>query len=535
MSSNLDRQGKPRGSARALRVLRERWWVILLTMVVVGGIVYGISMLLEPKYGATAQLVYSARDAQLVSQVLSSSGSAESIHNVARDSTALQTSAFAGRVSQAMGGSMGASDLQSSVEVTADQIQDVISIEAAASDPLEAADVANAFAGEFIKQRQEEIRELLTETQQLVATRIQSLSNEEAESSYGIALRQQRDDLEMLLSKEISDYEVLQTATVPTSPYFPRPFFNLLLGLAGGLVLGLLLATIFDRRDKRIKDEFTLEHVMDLPIVGGVPRASAKRSKSVPGGNPAVGFRQGNEAVLEAMRMLRSNLKVLGFGESKRSVLVTSIGREEGKSTLAVNLALTMALSGDRVVLVDADFHNPTVHQYLGLPNTEGLSEVLLNRDVSWSSKIKAVELDRFVGPRTALPKRSGADEAPISKFLCMTSGPILTNPAEVLESGAMTDMLAEFEGISDYVILDGPSMLAASEALALSQCVDAVVLASMLGRDTDDEATQVRQLLERAEIVALGIVLLGVKGQPREGYHYQPVPEGRAAARKDS
>lgn len=529
MSSNLDRAGEPRGFTRAMRAWRERWWVVLLTMVVLGGLAYGVSLVLEPRYGTTAQLVYSARDAQLVSQALTSSGSAESFRNVSRDATALQTSAFAGRVSQAMGGSVGASDLRSSVEVTPDPQMDVISIKAHAVDPLQAADIANTFANEFINQRQEEIEGLLTETQGVLDARFQSLSAEEAASSYGITLRQQRDDVDMLLSKDISDYEVLERATVPTSPYFPRPFFNLLLGLAAGLVLGLILAAILDRRDKRIKDPSTLERIMDLPIIGAIPQASAKRTKSSPGGNPAVGFKHGNEAILESMRMLRSNLKVLGFGESKRSVLVTSVARGEGKSTLAVNLALTMALSGDRVVLVDADFHNPMLHQYLRLPNKEGLSNVLLDRDVSWSTKIKAVELDQFVGPRTSIPPKSGSGEAPISKFLCMTSGPVLANPAEVLESGAMTDMLAEFEGISDYVILDGPPMLAASDSLALAQCVDALVLAGMLGQATDAEAAQVQQLLERAEITVLGIVMRGLKSRSREAY-YHSAPQGEAS-----
>ncbi|NLO27791.1 MAG: hypothetical protein GX113_06400 [Actinobacteria bacterium] len=527
MSSTLDRDGRPRGFARALRALRERWWVILITIVIVGGIAYGVSMLLETRYAATTQLVYAAREAQLVSQALSSSGGADSLHNVSRDATTLKTSVFAGRVSRAMGGSIGASELRSSVEVTADPQTDVISIKADAADPFQATDIADTFAAEFIQQRREEITGLLSETQGLVDARLQSLSPEEAASSYGITVRQQRDDLEILLSKDISDYEILEKATAPISPYFPRPFFNLLLGLGVGLVLGLILATILDRRDKRIKDQATLEDITHLPVIGALPPTSGRRSKKAPAGNRAVGFRQGNEALLESMRMLRSNLKVLGFGESKRSVLITSVGREAGKTTLAVNLALTMALAGDRVVLVDADFYNPNVHQYLRLPNDEGLSDVLLDRDVSWSTKIKAVELDQFVSPPIDFQPKSDSDEAPISKFLCMTGGPLLSNPAEVLESGAMTDMLAEFEGISDYVILDGPPLLAAPDTLALAQYVDALVLAGMLGRDTRAEAAQVRQLLERAELTALGIVMCGVKSQSREISYQHGVPQG--------
>ncbi|MBN1630323.1 MAG: CpsD/CapB family tyrosine-protein kinase, partial [Thermoleophilia bacterium] len=237
------------------------------------------------------------------------------------------------------------------------------------------------------------------------------------------------------------------------------------------------------------------------------------------------------------MRMLRSNLKVLGFGETKRTVLITSTAPGEGKSTLAVNLALTMALSGDRVILVDADLRNPAIHDYLGISNDHGLTEVLTDRAVTWSANIQPVDLEPFINSEISLSRRTKDGETVVSKFLCLTSGPLPADPTEVLESGALTDMLAELEGISDYVILDGPPILTTSDSLILAQSVDAVVFASTLGRETAAEAAQARQLLARAEVTALGIVLCGGRAHTLGGHAHhsgdRAVAEGRAALPK--
>ena len=99
-----------------------------------------------------------------------------------------------------------------------------------------------------------------------------------------------------------------------------------------------------------------------------------------------------------------------------------------------------------------------------------------------------------------------------------------------ILESSAIGDLLADLQGISDYVIVDGPPMLVASDSLILAQSVDAVVLASTLGKETAAEAVQVRQLLARAEIAALGIVICGDKASSREAYMHRPSRENRPA-----
>jgi Mrp family chromosome partitioning ATPase len=266
---------------------------------------------------------------------------------------------------------------------------------------------------------------------------------------------------------------------------------------------------------------------MDLPVLGAMPAPARHKGAADSGGRSvSVGFTRGNELLLESMRMLRSNLKLLGFGDTKRSVLVTSIASGDGKSTLAVNLALSMALAGDRVILVDADLRDPVIHRHLNVPNTQGLGEALTDKSVGWSERIQAVDLAPFVDQRLITAKRATENGTAVSKFLCLTSGTLPANPTEVLESPAMGDLLAELQGISDYVILDGPPMSIASDSLVLAQLTDAVILASTLGRDTVTEADQVRQLLARAEIQVLGLVVCGGKSQSHDAYYgsrYEP------------
>ncbi len=533
MSALIDSDAGDSRFYRLVATIRERWWAVVFTMIVVGGLIFAVSLLLDPQYKTTTQLRYSDRDAEVASQALVSAGTAELKHNISNDALALQTSDFAARVSQAMGGAAAAPDLRSAIKVEADAVSAEIRVTAVSADPGRAAEIADAFAALFVIERGEIITEALTEARGLLEARIAALGAEMADSERGQTLRQQLTDLNAFLSMQISDYEVIQKALVPTSAYSPRPIFNLLLGLAGGLVLGLILVTLLGYFDRRIKDRVTLERVVGLPVLGTMPAYPRGRGISSAPARPTLGFPEGDESLLEAMRMLRSNLKVLGFGETKRSILVTSAAPGEGKSTLAINLALTMALSGDRVVLVDADLRNPSIDRYLGIPNDEGLGDVLLDQGASWSAKIQAVDLAPFVSPRISFTRKSTERESPVSKFLCLTSGILPGSPNEILESSAMGDLLADLQGISDYVIVDGPPMLMASDSLILAQSVDAVVLASTLGKETAAEAVQVRQLLARAEITALGIVICGGKVPSRDTHKRRPSRDGRPSARE--
>ncbi|MBN1632261.1 MAG: hypothetical protein JW990_21095, partial [Thermoleophilia bacterium] len=323
MRAQPGREEPESGLRRFLSILRERWWVVILTMIVLGALAYAASLAIPPRYGTTALLAYSADDANLASHALSSTGTAETPHNIANDALRLQTPAFAEQVAKAMTVGRTAAELRGSLEVTADPRLDIIEVTSTGSDARQAAAVANAFATEFVESRQRDTSAALRQAQTLLQERIDALSEEETSSAYGIALKQRLDDLSLLLSMGVSDYSVLENAAVPESAYFPNRLLGLGIGLLAGLSLGLLALAILSRLDRRITSKATLERIMELPVIASVPLVGRRSIRSSAGGNPAIGFREGNEPLLESMRMLRSNLKVLGFGETKRTLLVT--------------------------------------------------------------------------------------------------------------------------------------------------------------------------------------------------------------------
>ena len=134
MNAKLDSGTQPQGIARPTSVVRERWWLVLLSAVIVGVLTFGVSVLLTPRYSATAQLSYSQNDAQLASQALSSAGTSSASHNVSNDALILQTSAFAERVADDAQGLGGSRRAASSVTISSDRDSDLIEVTAAGSD-----------------------------------------------------------------------------------------------------------------------------------------------------------------------------------------------------------------------------------------------------------------------------------------------------------------------------------------------------------------------------------------------------------------
>ncbi len=519
MRARTGQRERVQGPKRLVRALRERWWVIVVTAIVLGAVAAAVSFFaLEARYAASARVAYSQTDADVVSKALTDAGTADLPKTISADALVLQTSDFSQRVSEALGGSVDASFLRSSLQTSVATGVEVIEIRASATDAEMAATIANAFADEFIKARQAEMRRLLQSALDLVQGRIESLTAPGQTTVSDPALDRQRIALTTLIASPIADYRVLEKATVPASPYSPRPLVNLLWGLLAGLILGFALALVLTSTDRRIRDRDTLEDVTELPVLGAIPTAPARQGDR----RASIGFRKGNELLLESVRVLGSNLKALGFGETNRSLLIAGTAPGEDKNALAVNLTLSMALAGDRVILVDADLRNPSIDRYLEIPNSEGLGDALVDSDLSWSERIQAVDLVPFIDPR--LMSERTADEAAsgVTKFLCLTSGSLPDDPAALLDSSALRMLIADLRGYSDYVIVTGPPVAPGSDSLLLGRSVDAVVMTTALAKQTTSEARQVRQLLARAEIEPLGLVICGAKAQTFDVYRIQ-------------
>lgn len=269
----------------------------------------------------------------------------------------------------------------------------------------------------------------------------------------------------------------------------PRPIRAMSIALVLGLGLGLLAAFLRDFFDRTLRSREDVEVGFGAPVIGQVP--FVRRSRGLVREFWGT-FPQGEEA----FRALRANLQFLGVQGPLRTILVTSAGPAQGKTTLVSNLAVAIAQSGAPPVIIEADLRRPRLAEVFGFPpNRPGLTSVLVG----------GVELgDALV----QIPVR-GADGATLdTRVSVLPSGPLPPNPSELLSSVPMELLLDRLTDRFDYVLIDSPPMLAVADTLGLARLVDGVVFAVRRNRTTIDEARELRALTERLEIHVLGAVL---------------------------
>ena len=201
----------------------------------------------------------------------------------------------------------------------------------------------------------------------------------------------------------------------------------------------------------------------------------------------------------EAFRVLRTNLQFAGLDQPLKSVLITSASPGEGKSTTAANLAVTCTQSGMNVCLVDADLRRPTLHKSFRVKNWCGLTTALIGE-----------------GGLEAALQPGGLDGLTL-----LTSGPLPPNPAEMLGSGRMVELLAELERRFDLVIVDTPPVLAVTDAAVLASRMDGVLLVVRSGQVPRQQVAQARDALAAVQARLLGVVLGAVKPEKKADYYY--------------
>lgn len=301
--------------------------------------------------------------------------------------------------------------------------------------------------------------------------------------------------------------EAADSARLPTEPTSPNTRLALALGALLGAAAGVAYAYLRYTLDRRVRSPQVVEAETGLTVIGTIPdeKSFSAESRLIPfsgtGRSPAKG---GSDlhAVAEAMRELRTNIQFLDVDNPPRSIVITSALPGEGKSTTAANLAITLAASGQQVVLIDGDLRRPMVATVFGLPGEVGLTDVLAGR-------AEIDDVTQQVGPH--------------GKLVVIPAGKIPPNPSEVLGSRRMHDLVA---GLSRnaFVILDAPPLIPVTDAAVLSHNTDGAILVTTVGKTTIDALQKAQGNLERASGRGLGVVLNRV---PRRGagsayYGYQ-------------
>jgi tyrosine-protein kinase Etk/Wzc len=286
---------------------------------------------------------------------------------------------------------------------------------------------------------------------------------------------------------------ILERAFPARTPVRPRPGAYLLMAAMVGVTLGMSGALLREYFDDRVTTAADVDRALAMDVLGRVPFLPAGHSLLVtelPPLSPQV----------ESYRALRSALNFAALDQPLRTLVVSSAAPGEGKSVTAVNLAIAMAASGRRVILVDADLRRPTLHRFVGWEPSPGLSEVLSD------SYPLLPSLRPFPG---------------VPGLQLLTSGALAPNPAELLESAGMERLIKRLADAVDAVILDCPPCLPVTDAAVLSAKVDGVLLVADINRARLEILQRAREQFDRAKARLVGLVFNKVSRHEVGSYGY--------------
>ncbi len=271
-----------------------------------------------------------------------------------------------------------------------------------------------------------------------------------------------------------------QTPAAPSNKgYVTTGFLAMIVGLA----FGIGLAFVRERLDERLPDRQGFEQALGAPVISVVPKVPGWRDRS---DAKVVSLSAPDSAAAEAYRAARTTLLYLAREGGLKVIAVTGPGQAEGKTTTTVNLAVSLAQAGTRVVAISADLRRPRLHRFFHLDNTIGTSSVLSGR-----------------GDLVAALHRTD-----VSNLIVMPSGPVPANPAELLASEAMDDLLAELRSLADIVLIDTAPSLVVSDMLGLAPKTDGVLVVADAASTHRSAVLQVRSQLERVGGQIVGGVL---------------------------
>jgi polysaccharide biosynthesis transport protein len=449
-----------------------RWKLLFLTFVVLIPLAVYVVERSKPKVYRSTSLV----EVQDVSTGLASSGTSVpgNLAAVARLATTTPVVDTAARLLHQPPSSLR------DISATADTETGFVTIAARNRDPGRAAAIANALAAALVRRQADQATHLIG--QQVTALRKQLAATPRSNPGQRVTLLQQIGQLRALAASSASGGQVVQAATPSATPVEPR--IGRAVGLAAviGLLLGVGAVLVAEKADRRLRTPEDIESLTSWPVLAAIPPSAFSPDHLT------------DPRALESFQMLRAGLTYFNVERPLGSVAIISPVAGDGKTTVAVGLAVAVARAGKRAILVDADLRNPQVCVRLGLADGgAGLGDVLAGE-----RKPADVML------------RYPMDSPDGGRLLVVPAGRPPPNPAALLGSQRMRTLVGQLEGEADLVIYDSVAALAVSDSLPLLQAVSGSVVVLRMNRSSRAPVRRLQTMIASARGTVLGVVATG-------------------------
>jgi capsular exopolysaccharide synthesis family protein len=352
--------------------------------------------------------------------------------------------------------------------------------------------------------------ETLTQNEAAVTYRI---IQQEIETNKSIldGLLQRTKENDVVMAGTPNNIRVVDYAIAPKKPFAPRRTLTVALSLLLAFCFGLGLAFLIEYLDDSVRSAQDIENLLHLPSVAMIPQVGVTKPKkgalvgvngNGAGGEVLLTAIDKRSPVAEAYRHLRTSILLSTAGRAPRTLLVTSSVPSEGKTTTAVNTALSLAQTGARVLIIDADMRRPRLHSIFNLSNSNGLSS-LLSREVVYEEISAAIKQDEDSG------------------LFILTSGPVPPNPAELVGSDQMLNFISMVTPHFTHVVFDSPPVAAFTDGVLIAAMVDGVLLVVHSGKSSRKLVARARNLLQDVGARIIGVVLNKVAAAGSNSYYY--------------
>ncbi len=539
---------------RLVRLVWSRRWLVLACVVLAAGAAFGASKLQTPVYQAKASLIVQQKATEELFSTSTGVDSATQDRNVKTEIKVLESQPIEDVVTSQLGRKVPR------VHGGQESGTNILTASVSSTDRELARRAANAYSVAYIDfRRTQAVNDVLAASKQVDAkvqeiqaqldnldTRITELTSQDAarlakdaraqpspeltsvraqRSSFeGLRLtfKQKLDQLQVDSAQKTGGAQLVEQAGIPKDPISPKPLRNSGLGLILGLLLGMGVVFLLDQLDDDLRSKEDVEAASGgLPVLGLIPEVDHWKERTIALASEAT---KEERIAAEAYRALRTSVLFLGLDRQMRSIQVTSPLQGEGKSTSAANLAVTLAQAGTRVIAMCCDLRRPRLHEFFGLSNEKGFTSVLLGLD----------------------PLQSVVQQVPgIPNLKLVASGPVPTNPSELLLSERAANVITVLQTQCDVLLIDCPPVLPVTDAVAMSQRVQGTIVVVGAKETSRRELRRTIEILRQVNAPLLGTVVNGISRSDsgygdgmgygdRYGYGYEPEtkPDSQPAAK---